>query len=81
MLVKNTPVPAPQAPGGAAGAAQRRAAPPQAAEQGRGCKSRIQECPFAPYFEIASGVGRFRGPGDQPGAGATAGRGTSAAFE
>ena len=48
------PVPAPQAPGGAAGAAQRRAAPPHAAEQGRGCKFRIQECPFAPYFEIAS---------------------------
>ena len=57
MLVKN-------ARPGAAGAAQRRAAPPQAAEQGRGCKSRIQECPFAPYFEIDSGVGRFRGPGD-----------------
>ena len=48
---------------GAAGAAQRRVAPPQAAAQVRGYKCLIQECPFAPYFEFASGVDRFRGPG------------------
>ena len=37
--------------------------PPQAAGHVRGYKGLIQECPFAPYFETASGVGRFRGPG------------------
>ena len=66
---------------GAAGAAQRRAAPLQAAEQVRDFKCYFWFHGFAPYFGIASGVGRFRGPGGRAGAGRPQGRGTSAAPE
>ena len=45
----------------------------QAAEQERGCKCQIQECPFAPYFEIASGVGRFGSRLEASAAGGAAG--------